>query len=112
MLLNWLSIRSLMCQNDNLRSLESRGMLARLIGFETNAWSVRRCVVSPAAEEMGSKCAPMCKEFGGDSPFRPSAGVLYEQPPTQPGPASPNPPLSVLGQLVAPGRQWQCQSIG
>src|SRR5882724_9724503 len=88
-------------------------MNAKLIGFDWNACKVRRWVESPFAAEAESKCVPMCRELGGDMAFRPSLGVRYEQPPTHPvWPLAANPPGSVLGQLVALGGQWKCQSIG
>src|SRR2546425_13347555 len=100
-----------MCQNDSFRSFESRGTGVRLIGFDMKACKVRRCVVSPAANELLSKCAPMCSELGGENAFCPSAGVWYEQPPTHPDwETPPKPPLSVFGQLVADVVQWECQS--
>src|SRR6266571_6365353 len=102
-----------MCQNESFRSDAPRGMNAKLIGFDWNACRVRRCVVSPAANEWLSKCAPMCSELGGEKALRPSSGVRYEQLPTHPVcPLAANPPGSVLGQLVALGGQWKCQSIG
>src|SRR5258705_10123075 len=106
------STRSVMCQNDSFRSFSSRGMIAMLIGLEMNACRVRRWVESPTAANPGSKWAPMCMEFGGEKAFWSSAGGAYEQPPTQAAPWAPKPPLSVFGQLPAPGAQWKCQSIG
>ena len=63
-------------KNDSFRSLALRGMTAKLIGFDWRACRVRRCVVSPAANEALSKCAPICSEFGGENALWPSAGVV------------------------------------